>query len=72
MVTIQLDPKREERLRELAAADGQEIGDLARRVLEDYLDFQAWPQDDPADWAAASVALAPQVLREEKWDEAGD
>jgi hypothetical protein len=40
MVIIQLDSVKEERLRELAAAQGEELSDLARRVVEDYLEAQ--------------------------------
>ena len=67
MITIQLSPSVEERLRQLAAARGQDACQLAQRAIEEYLDFQGWPEDSAEDWAAASSALAPEILPEEKW-----
>lgn len=69
MVSIQLEPDQEKRLIQLAQHRGQDVADLARRILADYLDFQALSGDSEADWAAASVALAPEVFDDERWDE---
>jgi len=69
MVIIQLDSLKEERLRELAAAQGEELSDLARRVVEDYLEAQSWTEDTPEAWADASLGLTPELLPEEAWDD---
>ena len=69
MVAVQLDQGRERLLHQLARAEGAEPADVARRALEDYLDFQSLPKDDPADWAAASVRLMPEIMADERWDE---
>ncbi len=69
MITIQLDSSVEERLNHLAAARGQGVSQLAQRIVEEYLDFEAWPQDSAEDWAAASLALAPEVHPEETWSD---
>ena len=69
MVAIQLDQGREELLDQLARAEGAEAADVARRVLEDYLDFRSLPKDDHADWAEASVRLTPEIMSDENWGE---
>jgi len=69
MVAVQLDQHREEFLGRLARAEGAEPAEVARRVLEDYLDFQTLPKDDVADWAEASAALTPEIMGDENWDE---
>jgi predicted transcriptional regulator len=67
MVTIQLDNAHEERLRALAAGEGRDAAELARRVIEDYLDFQAVSHATPEQWAEASVAMASEFLAPEEW-----
>ena len=69
MIAIELDLDHEKRLRELARAEGNDASNLARRILSDYLDFQALPDAPDDAWAEASVALAAEVLPAEKWDE---
>lgn len=69
MITIQLDSDLEQRLKKLAAASGQDTSQFAQRILEMYLDRQAWPKDSEEEWAIASLALAPEVFSEENWDE---
>ena len=69
MVAVQLDKGREELLDQFARAEGAVPADVARRVLEDYLDFRSLPKDDLADWAEASVRLTPEIMGDEKWDE---
>jgi hypothetical protein len=69
MVAVQLDQIRERLLDELARAEGAGPAEIARRVLEDYLDFRSLPKDDPAEWAEASIRLTPEILRDENWDE---
>jgi hypothetical protein len=69
MVAVQLDPGREELLVQLARAESAEPADVARRVLEDYLDFRSLPQDELANWAEASIRLSPEIMRDENWDE---
>jgi predicted transcriptional regulator len=67
MITIHLDPSKEQRLQELAVSQGQDTSQLAGRVLEDYLDAQAWSEDRDEDWADASVAMAPEVMSQTDW-----
>jgi hypothetical protein len=69
MVAVQLDHGREKLLDQFARAEGAEPADVARRVLEDYLDFRSLPNDDLADWAEASVRLTPEIMPYENWDE---
>jgi hypothetical protein len=69
MVAVQLDQDREELLDQLARAEGAQPTDVARRVLEDYLDFRSLPNDDVGDWAEASVQLATEIMSNENWDE---
>jgi hypothetical protein len=69
MVAIQLDQGREELLDQLARAEGAEPADVARRVLEDYLDFRSLPPDNLADWAEASVRLTPEIMSDEGSDQ---
>lgn len=70
MISIELDAAHQRRLYSLAQSQGQDGATLARRVLVDYLDFQALPADSDADWADASLALAPEVMSDDGWDEA--
>jgi hypothetical protein len=42
---------------------------LAHRILEDWLELQAWPLDSEEAWGAATVALAPEILPVEDWNE---
>jgi hypothetical protein len=67
MVTIQLENAQEERLRALAANEGHDAAELARRVIEDYLDFQAMSHDTPEQWAEASAAMTCEFLGPEEW-----
>jgi predicted transcriptional regulator len=69
VVTIELDSVAQERLDGLARLQGQDSSTLARRILLDYLDFQALPPDTAEDWAAASIALSPEVLEDSGWDD---
>ena len=68
MVSIQLDPRHQECLDDLAKRRGENATDLARRIVVDYLDFQALPRDTEDDWADASVALTPEILDQETWE----
>jgi predicted transcriptional regulator len=71
MISIDLDPTHQQRLDSLAKSQGQDGATLARRVLMDYLDFQALPADSDADWAEASIAMSPEVMGKENWDDPG-
>ncbi len=71
MVSIHLDPIHEKQLGELAKSQGQDAADLARRVLIDYLDLQSLPHESDGQWAEASVALTPEVIDNDPWDEDG-
>lgn len=69
MVTVDLGPEREEQLRQLAKSRGEDVSALARQAIEDFLDVQGWTADTEADWAAASLAMSPEVLTDDAWDE---
>lgn len=69
MLTIPLDPETEQRLRQLAESLGQEASALAGRVLEEYLDLHAWTDDSAEQCAEASIAMTPEVIGNESWDE---
>ncbi|MEX2172813.1 MAG: hypothetical protein WD872_00540 [Pirellulaceae bacterium] len=69
MVAFNLDPARQQRLDELANSQGQDGATLARQVVMDYLDFQALPNDSEEAWAEASVAMTPEFMDQEDWDE---
>lgn len=69
MLTIDLDPIREQRLRQLAQSQGEEVALVAGQILADYVDLLALPEDDEASWAAASVALTAEILDDEDWSE---
>ena len=71
MISIDLDAAHQARLDSLASAQGEDGPSLARRVLLDFLDFQALPADSEAAWAEASVALSPELMGPESWDNAG-
>ena len=68
-MTIDLDAATRQRLDDLARSQGQDAPALARRILLDYLDFQALPADSAEDWAAASVALAPEAMDPSDWND---
>jgi predicted transcriptional regulator len=69
MLTVELDPAQQQRLDQLAATQGEDGATLARRILLDYLDFQSLPNDTDEQWAEASVAMTPEVMEPEDWDE---
>ncbi|MDX1947467.1 MAG: hypothetical protein SFU86_18850 [Pirellulaceae bacterium] len=71
MLSIALDPTHQQRLDALAHAHGQDGPTFARQVLLDYLDFQSLPGDTDAAWAEAAVALTPEIMPTENWDEPG-
>jgi hypothetical protein len=71
MVTINLDPRQEDRLREMAISRGQEVAEFARRIVEQYIEHLDWSDSD-ADWAEASVAMSSEVLTSETWPNSGD
>jgi len=68
MVAIELDPAKEQQLRHLAQSCGEDIQVVARRIVEDYLDFVSLSADSAEDWAEASVKLAAEI-ESDKWDE---
>ena len=67
MVAFQLDPSKQQQLMRLAASEGQDVAELARRIIEDYLDFVATGDDTPEAAAEASVAMLREVMTEEAW-----
>jgi predicted transcriptional regulator len=69
MISVNLDSTHQRQFDELAAAVGEDSGSLARRIIMDYLDFQALPFDSEEEWSAASTALASEVMAEENWDD---
>ena len=68
MLSIELDVQHQKRLQLLAQSHGEDESALARRILLDYLDFQAIPDESDAAWAEASIALAPEIMGPETWD----
>lgn len=72
MIPLQLDPASEQRLQDLATASGRDAPDLVRQIVGDYLDAQAWELDAPEAWAEASVALTPEILPDESWDDGAE
>ena len=72
MVAFNLDSDHQQRLDDLARSQGQDGAALARQVLMDYLDFQALPNDLEEAWAEASVAITPEFMDQEDWDNRHD
>ena len=72
MVTVELDTEREAQLRRLAEAQQEDVPQLVRRVLEDFLDIQALTEISEEDLAEASVAMLAEVAPLESWDEDAD
>lgn len=70
MIAIEFDSTQTKRLNELAVAEGREPSDLVRQIVEDYLELRYATPDPPEAWAAASAALAPEVVEpeHENWD----
>ena len=69
MITVQLDETTEERLRQLAASEGQDVAALVKRVLEEFVELGAWRADAEEDWAEASVKVAAETFPSEVWPE---
>ena len=69
MITVDLDPERERQLRELARSRSEDPAQVVRRAIEEYLDLQGWGEDSAEEWAESSIALTPEVLPQESWDE---
>jgi predicted transcriptional regulator len=69
MVAFSLDPIHQQRLEEIARSQGQDGAMIARQVVIDYLDFLALQGDSEEAWAEASIALAPEIMEPEDWDE---
>lgn len=69
MVTIELDHAHIARLEQLARSKGQDASAVARQIVVDFLDFQLLPEDRESDWAEASVALSPEVMGLDSWNE---
>ena len=70
MVTIELDPVHEQHLVDLAPSQGEDAALLARRILSEYLDFLALPEEeDDEAWAKASVRMAAEAFEPEDWGE---
>jgi len=69
MVAFNLEPGHQKRLEELARSQGQDSAAFARKVLTDFLDFQALSTDSEEAWAEASVTMTPEFMEEEDWGE---
>ncbi|MFM9963783.1 MAG: hypothetical protein ACKV2Q_21445 [Planctomycetaceae bacterium] len=70
MLTVDLDPAHEQHLGELARSRGEDAALIARRILSDYLDFLALPEnEDDEAWAIASVRMAAEAFDPEDWGE---
>ena len=72
MISLELEPETERRLRELASVRQEDPAQLVIRALEEYLDLQGWDEDTEQEWAEASVRLSAEILPEEAWDEGAD
>jgi len=71
MITISLDPARESQFKRLAESRHEDVGHLARQVLEDFVDANSWREDTDEEWAESSVALTPEVFPAESWNKEG-
>lgn len=69
MVTIELAPTSEDRLKELAMRQGQSVGQLASQIVEDFLAFRNLSEESSDRWAESSIALTPEVFPAEQWNE---
>jgi predicted transcriptional regulator len=70
MVAIQLDRDRQEQLERMASADGRDVAEVARQILEDYLDLNALKELSSQDWAEGCVALSGEVFDpDDVWEE---
>jgi predicted transcriptional regulator len=72
MITIELDARHEDRLTQMAKDEGQDAAELARHILVNFLDFQELVPDSDEEWAKASVALTPEIMVHEDWDQLDD
>ena len=72
MIPLELSPEKEKQLRDLALARNEDLAQLVRRAVEEFLDLQAWAKDSADEWAESSVALTPEILPDEAWDEGAD
>jgi predicted transcriptional regulator len=72
MITVELDAAREEQLRCLAESRREEASQLVRRLIEEFLDIQAWGKDSEEAIAQASITMLAEVIPPESWDEGGD
>jgi hypothetical protein len=72
MVAVNLDTKRQHQLEQLASAEGKPAAELARKVIEDYLDQSALREISDEEWAEGCTALSPEVFPNENWDEEDD
>ena len=69
MVAVSLDTNRQQQLEQLASAEGMGAADLARQVIEDYLDLSALREFSDDEWAQGCEALASDVFPDESWEE---
>jgi hypothetical protein len=69
MVAIHLDTARQQQLERLASAEGRAAAELARQIVEDYLDLDGLRELSPDEWAEGCVALSPEVFPDENWDQ---
>lgn len=69
MISIQLNPSEEQRFAEIARDAGEDVSELARTILLNYLEFAMLSPDSEEEWAEASVALAPETFQREDWGE---
>ena len=69
MISLELDSSNEQRLQALANRQGQDVSQVAARIIESYLDANAWDRDTDQQWAEASTALAREVFADVEWPE---
>jgi predicted transcriptional regulator len=68
MVAINLDGDKQKQLEQLALTHGRPVNELARQIIEDYLDLERLSDLSPEEWAEGCLALAPEVFPDEDWE----
>jgi predicted transcriptional regulator len=72
MISVDLDFAQQKRFEELAAARGEDPSVLARQIILDYLSLNPSEEATDEEWAATSVALTPEIMGEELWNDSAN
>ncbi len=62
MVAINLDGDKQKQLEQLALTHGRPVNELARQIIEDYLDLERLSDRSPEEWAEGCLALRAEVF----------